>query len=156
MWTTTGWLTWRRCPSSWRRWTASRESNLVRWLQTQEIRFQFFSESSWSVTFRGKQKLLKFQSVTCFDTKIWVVNYFLWCGLIFYYCLDIPSNYRDGDDKNYLWGWLSAGQYSFDANGIPEATATPAERAATLFRALDRRNLGVLTRQEFMEGYMQR
>jgi hypothetical protein len=34
--------------------------------------------------------------------------------------------------------------------------ATPMERAATLFRALDKRNLGVLTKQEFMEGYMQR
>ncbi len=48
------------------------------------------------------------------------------------------------------------GQYSYDGNGLPEAVPTPLERAATLFRALDRRNLGVLTKQEFMEGYMQR
>ncbi len=54
--------------------------------------------------------------------------------------------------------WISCllGQYSYDGNGLPEAVPTPLERAATLFRALDRRNLGVLTKQEFMEGYMQR
>jgi hypothetical protein len=50
----------------------------------------------------------------------------------------------------------AAGEYSYDASGLAEAVATPQERAATLFRALDRHNLGVLTKQEFMEGYMQR
>jgi hypothetical protein len=30
------------------------------------------------------------------------------------------------------------GQYSYDGNGLPEAVPTPLERAATLFRALDR------------------
>jgi hypothetical protein len=58
--------------------------------------------------------------------------------------------------RNTLDSSECAGEYSYDANGIPETMATPMERAATLFRALDRRNLGVLTKQEFMEGYMQR
>ena len=45
---------------------------------------------------------------------------------------------------------------TYDANGNPDPLPTPLERAASLFNALDKNEVGSLTKEEFLEAYTQR